>query len=233
METVCVCVCVCVCVVSSLLLCHPALGRERKVRTAVYGSSCWGGRGGWLDADWPGRAALIKGLKLINLWFRMVGFLRSLSLSYFFPSHTFQSFSLSSNWCACNCGCSFFGHSFDHWLWFHSPDSSRLTTASFHLLHMSPSVSSPLLFFLPLVSCSSSLASLPPHPACEARLYPYRWVQSSEAEGKRGRVITLHSLSPVSAPLQRHWSVENLELNGVSIGSMRKLLFSIARGPFI
>lgn len=42
-----------------------------------------------------------------------------------------------------------------------------------------------------------------------------------------------HSALPAPAPPRRQRSAESLQLNGVSICSMRKLLFSIARGPFI
>lgn len=60
-----------------------------------------------------------------------------------------------------------------------------------------------------------------------------RGEKKKKKEKKLGWVIALHSLSPVSAPLQEQRSAESPELNGVSIGSMRKLLFSIAKGPLI
>lgn len=73
----------------------------------------------------------------------------------------------------------------------------------------------------------------PAHPACRAPLYLYRWAQRSrEREDEAGSSVYTR-FPPVSAPVRQQWSVESLELNGVSIGSMRKLLFSIARGPFI
>lgn len=45
-------------------------------------------------------------------------------------------------------------------------------------------------------------------------------------QGSRGeRVISLNLLFSLSSPLQRQPTTDSLELNGVSIGSMRKLLF--------
>lgn len=84
----------CVCWVHCSL-CHPVSGTDRNVWTVVYGSSCWERRGDWLDAAWPGRASLIKGLKLISMWFHMVGCLLSSSLL-----SDFHSSSLNINWYA-------------------------------------------------------------------------------------------------------------------------------------
>lgn len=158
-----------------------------------------------MHAAWPGRAPLIKGLKLINLWFHMVGCFRFVS-PLLFPSHMFSlslSLSLISTDVPANEAAGFFF--FGHLLWFHIPDSSTLTATSFHLLSLSPSESSHLLFSYFLLSSSFfiflSLSS--PHPTCQARLCPYRWVQSSKAVEKRGWVITLHRLSP---PYQPHYS---------------------------
>lgn len=63
-----------------------------------------------------------------------------------------------------------------------------------------PFVSSHLLLFLPLVPILSHQPYLPPHPVCGARRYPYRWVQSSMAEGNEAG----SSLHARFAPFQPH-----------------------------
>lgn len=165
----------------------------------------------------------------------MVGCLRFLSLPSFSPlvlTLYLLLYSLNMEWCVCKCGWCVSGCLYEHWLWFYTCDSSQppstfaVCRPLYYLIisnffHFSPFCLSFIFFHSPLFS------------TCRACLYPYQWVQSNQAEGKQGSVITLHSLSPVSAPLRQQQSVESPELNGVSVGSMRKLLFSIARGPFI
>lgn len=121
------------CVASSLLIRHPVLGGERKVWIAVYGSSCWEGQGEWLDAALPGSALLIKSMKLINLWFHMVGSLRFLSLPSFSLSYShFILFSIPPpmEWCVCMWGWCVFGY-YEHWLWFYTSESSSSFPSTF------------------------------------------------------------------------------------------------------
>lgn len=192
-----------VCVVSSLLLCHPVLGRQRNVWIAVYSSSRWEGQGDWLDAALPGSAPLIKALKLINLCFHMVGCLRFLSLPSISSSLTLllHLHLFNMDWCGCKWAWCILGYSYDYRLfpaliYAASPRPASTFLFRHPLCHLIIYSSFPLTPFL----LSSLFSSSSPHPACRARLHPYQWVQSSEAEGERGSVITLHSPSPCISP---------------------------------
>lgn len=126
-------------------------------------------QGGWLDAAQPGRASLIKRLKLISLCFHMVGCLWFLSLASVSFSH-FNSFFLDISWHA------FKGSDKPFWpviwgpvlslhLWIilpHrnlSPPYTLVPSISFHLLPLLPLI--PIFSHLPYMA-SSSIQSAEP-----------------------------------------------------------------------
>lgn len=90
------------------------------------------------------------------------------------------------------------------------------------LLPPPPSLSFAISLSIILPSSRPFLSHLPGPPP----LPPYfTSVSISMGPDQGGRVISLNLLFSVSSPLQRQPTAESLELNGVSIGSMRKLLF--------
>lgn len=184
------------CVVSSLLIRHPVLGVERKVWIAVYGSSCWEGQGEWLDAALPGSALLIKSMKLINLWFHMVGCLRFLSLPSFSLSHShsiFFSIPLPMEECVRKWGWCVLGYC-EHWLWFYTSESSSFPSQSFSL----GIISLFIITIFPISSIRPFLNAPFIQPAKHVRINEFRAARQRENEARS-------SLCACFPPYQPHY----------------------------
>lgn len=157
-----------------------------------------------MHAAWPGRAPLIKGLKLINLWFHMVGCFRFVS-PLLFPSHMFSlslSLSLISTDVPANEATGFFFWPFaliSH-PWFIHPDRNLLPPP----LSVSLWIISSIIFLLPLVLILFHL----PFPFFPSSNLPSTSVSismGSEQQGS-GKTRLGHHSTQAFPPYQPHYS---------------------------